>query len=65
MSDVTLILNTIDQGDAGASDKIGMHAVLQDAYTNTGKRLPQGARKITYISELPALVERINAGIHP
>ncbi len=44
--------------------KLGMHAVLKDAYTNAGKRLPQGARKITHISELPALVETINAGIH-
>ena len=45
--------------------KLGMHAVLKDAYTNAGKRLPQGARRIDHISELPALVERINAGIHP
>ena len=45
--------------------KIGMHAVLKDAYTNAGKRLPEGAWKITRISELPGLVERINAGIHP
>ncbi len=45
--------------------RIGMHAVLKDAYTNAGKRLPQGARKIDHISELPALIERINAGIHP
>ena len=44
--------------------KIGMHAVLKDAYTNAGKKLPHGARKINCISELPALVERINAGIH-
>ncbi len=40
--------------------KIGMNAVLKDAYTNTGKRLPQGARKITHLSELPALIEKIN-----
>jgi hypothetical protein len=31
----------------------------------TGKTPPNGAWKITHISELPALVERINAGIHP
>ena len=51
--------------DINPTLKLGMHAVLKDAYTNAGKRLPQGARKITHISELPALVERINAGIHP
>lgn len=45
--------------------KLGMHAVLKDAYTNAGKKLPQGAWKITHISELPALVETINAAIHP
>jgi len=45
--------------------KIGMHAVLKDAYTNAGKRLPNGAWKITRISELPALIKKINAGIHP
>ena len=45
--------------------KIGMHAVLKDAYTNAGKTPPNGAWKITHISELPALIKRINAGIHP
>ncbi len=41
--------------------KIGMHPVLKAAYTNAGKKLPEGARKITHISELPALIEKINA----
>ena len=45
--------------------RIGMHAALKDAYTNAGKILPQGARKIDHISELPGLVERINAGVRP
>lgn len=45
--------------------KIGMHAVLKDAYTNAGKTPPNGAWKITHISELPALIKKINAGIHP
>ena len=51
--------------DVNPTLKLGMHAVLKDAYTNAGKTLPQGARKITRISELPGLVERVNAGIHP
>jgi putative hydrolase of the HAD superfamily len=41
--------------------RIGMHAVLKDAYTNAGKKLPEGARRIDHISELPALIEKINA----
>jgi putative hydrolase of the HAD superfamily len=45
--------------------KIGMTPVLKTAYTNAGKTLPNGAWKITHISELPGLVERINTGIHP
>jgi len=42
--------------------KIGMHAVLKDAYTNEGKTTPNGAFKITRISELPVLIKKINAG---
>jgi len=45
--------------------KIGMQPVLKAAYTNAGKTPPNGVWKITHISELPGLVERINAGIHP
>ena len=45
--------------------KLGMHAVLKDAYTNAGKRLPDGVRKINLISELPSLIESINTGINP
>ena len=45
--------------------KIGFRPVLKAAYTNAGKTLPNGAWKITHLSELPGLVERINAGIHP
>ncbi len=45
--------------------KIGFKSVLKAAYTNAGKTPPNGAWKINRISELPGLVERINAGIHP
>ena len=45
--------------------KIGMHAVLKDAYTNAGKTPPNGAWKITRISELPALIKKINAAVNP
>lgn len=40
--------------------KIGMHVVLKAAYTNVGKTPPDGAWKITHISELPALIKKIN-----
>jgi putative hydrolase of the HAD superfamily len=42
--------------------KIGMQPVLKAAYTNVGKTPPDGAWKITHISELPALIEKINSG---
>jgi hypothetical protein len=44
--------------------KIGFVLVLKAAYTNAGKTTPNGAFKITYLSELPALIKKINTGIH-
>jgi len=41
--------------------KIGFKSVLKAAYTNAGKTTPKGAWKITHLSELPALVKKINA----
>jgi len=40
----------------------GMQAVLKTAYTNAGKKTPRGAWKINQLSELPALIEKINTG---
>ena len=40
--------------------KTGMYAVVKDAYTNAGKKLPEGASRIHQLSELPGLIERIN-----
>jgi hypothetical protein len=37
-----------------------MQAVLKTAYTNIGKKSPDGILKIDHLSELPALVEKIN-----
>ena len=47
--------------DIKAAMKIGMHAVLKAAYTNAGKKTPNGIIKITQLAELPALIEKINA----
>jgi len=41
--------------------RIGMQAVLKAAYTNTGKKVPAGAWRIDQLSELPALIKKINA----
>jgi putative hydrolase of the HAD superfamily len=41
--------------------KAGMRAALKSAYTNDGKKIPKGAWKINYLSELPGLIEKINA----
>jgi putative hydrolase of the HAD superfamily len=44
--------------------KAGMYAVMKDAYTNAGKKIPKGAWRISRLSELPGLIEKINAGNH-
>ncbi len=40
--------------------KLGMTAVLKQAYTNHTKRLPPAAHKIEKISQLPSLIKQIN-----
>ena len=40
--------------------KLGFVPVLKAAYTNVGKTPPNGAFKINQISELPALIKKIN-----
>ncbi len=42
--------------------KAGMRAVLKTAYTNSGRKAPEGAWEIKQLSELPGLIERINSG---
>ena len=48
--------------DVKGAVKTGMKAVLKEAYTNTGRKTPKGVWKISRLSELPALIEKINAG---
>ena len=43
--------------------KMGFVPVLKAAYTNAGKTPPNGALKITRISELPELIKKINTEI--
>jgi len=40
--------------------KSGMSAVLKAAYTNSGRKLPPGVRRIARISDLPGLIQKIN-----
>ncbi|MHC4337010.1 MAG: HAD family hydrolase [Planctomycetota bacterium] len=47
--------------DIKPAAKAGMRAVLKAAYTNVGRELPKGVRKINKLSELPALIEKINS----
>jgi putative hydrolase of the HAD superfamily len=47
--------------DVKPAARIGMQPVLKAAYTNTGKKIPKGVWKINELTELPALIEKINA----
>jgi HAD superfamily hydrolase (TIGR01509 family) len=42
--------------------KAGMQAVLKTAYTNSGRKAPEGAWEIRQLSELPGIIEEINGG---
>lgn len=42
--------------------KVGMHAALIPAYTNTGKQVPSRAHTIEHLADLPLLVRRIQGG---
>jgi putative hydrolase of the HAD superfamily len=46
--------------DIKPATKVGMQAVLKEAYTNTGKKIPKDVWKINRLSELPSLIEKIN-----
>ncbi len=49
--------------DVKGAVKTGMKAVLKEAYTNTGRKIPKGVWKISRLSELPTLIEKINAEV--
>jgi putative hydrolase of the HAD superfamily len=44
--------------------KAGMRAVLKSAYTNVGRKVPEGVWKISRISELTGLIEKVNTTRH-
>jgi len=60
LENILYVGDRIDK-DIKPAVKTGMQAVLKAAYTNAGKKVPQGAWKINRLYELPGLVKRINA----
>jgi HAD superfamily hydrolase (TIGR01549 family) len=61
MENILYVGDRIDK-DIKPAIKCGMQAVLKTAYTNAGKKTPEGTWRINHISELPALIEKINTG---
>jgi putative hydrolase of the HAD superfamily len=57
--DILFVGDRIDK-DIVPALKAGMQAVLKEAYTNIGKKVPKGACVISRLSELPAIIEKIN-----
>ena len=60
LENILFVGDRINQ-DVKAAAKAGMQAVLKAAYTNVGEKTPKGAWKINQLSELPELIEKINA----
>ena len=60
LENILFVGDRIDK-DVKATAKTGMQTILKEAYTNTGKKVPKGTRKISRLSELPGLIETINA----
>jgi putative hydrolase of the HAD superfamily len=58
---ILFVGDRIDKDIRPALDS-GMKAALKDAYTNAGKATPPGAWRIHQISELPALIAKVNTG---
>ncbi len=59
LENILFVGDRIDK-DIKPAIKAGMVAALKVAYTNTGKKIPQGVWQISRLSELPALVKKIN-----
>ncbi|MFA5238961.1 MAG: HAD family hydrolase [Phycisphaerae bacterium] len=59
MENILFVGDRLDK-DIQPALKTDMRAVLKEAYTNIGKKIPKGVLKISRISELPALIEKFN-----
>jgi len=62
MENILFVGDRIDK-DIRPAIRNGMHTALKTAYTNAGKKTPRGAWRINQLSELPGLIEKINAGV--
>ena len=62
MENILFVGDRIDK-DIKPAIRNGMHTALKTAYTNAGKKTPRGAWRINQLSELPGLIEKINAGV--
>lgn len=60
LENILFVGDRIDK-DVKPAVKAGMQVVLKYAYTNTGKKIPKEIWKINSLSELPTLIEKINA----
>jgi len=60
MENILYVGDRIDK-DIIPAIRSGMQAVLKTAYTNAGKKIPKGTWRINRLSELPGLIEKINA----
>ncbi len=60
LENILFVGDRIDN-DIKPAAKAGMQTALKAAYTNIGRKIPQGVWKINHLSELPALVNKINA----
>ena len=62
LENILFVGDRIDK-DIKPARETGMQAVLKAAYTNAGKKTPKGVWKINQLSELPALIEKINTEV--
>jgi putative hydrolase of the HAD superfamily len=60
IENIAFVGDRVNKDIKGAS-KIGMQPVLKQAYTNIGKKIPEGVWIIRNIGELPALIAKNNA----
>ena len=60
LENIMLVGDRIDN-EVTPALKLGMTAVLKNAYTNAGKKTPPQAYRINQLAELPALIQKINS----
>jgi HAD superfamily hydrolase (TIGR01549 family) len=63
-SNILYVGDRIDN-DIEPALKVGMHAALKEAYTNNSRAVSKNVPKIKHLSELPQLIQKINASLSP